>query len=227
MRNKGIILLAKIILIISLPVFLIFSSLHIATNDMNFFQNKYEEYNVTEVTGIKLEGLMEVTKELMDYLKGDRDDILIYEEINGQARQVFMERELLHLEDVQLLFIKSYVVRNISAILSILAIIYLFLYSKKSLAKGLIFSSLIPIGIMIVLGIIISINFYDSFTVFHKILFTNDLWLLNPKTEVLIQMYPLDFFKSISLRILIYFVTGLVASLGLGIFLKNRLKSVK
>ncbi len=222
MKTKSIILF-KIILIISLPIFLLFSSLHIAINDLNFFEHKYEEYNVTEVTGISLQGLMEVTKELLDYLKGERDDILIYKEINGQTREVFREREVLHLKDVELLFEKSYLVRNISIILSLIAVIYLYLYDKKALYKGLIYSALISISGMILLAVIISTNFNTSFNIFHEILFTNDLWLLDPKTEVLIQMYPLNFFKSIALRIFIYFITGLILSLSLGIFMRCKI----
>lgn len=223
MKNHGIIFI-KIIVIISLPISILFTSLHIATNDLNFFQEKYNEYNISKVTGMSSEGLMDVTVELLDYLSGERDNMVIYEEVNGQNRQVFGERELMHLNDVQLLFNKSYMIRNICIIVALVSIIYLFIYNKKALSKSLIYSALIPTGVLIILGAIISIDFYNAFTIFHKILFTNDLWLLNPKTEILIQMYPMDFFEGIALRILTYFIIGLIVSACVGILIKHRFK---
>ena len=37
-------------------------------------------------------------------------------------------------------------------------------------------------------------NFDGLFITFHKIAFTNDLWLLNPNTDVLMALMPLPFF---------------------------------
>ena len=38
------------------------------------------------------------------------------------------------------------------------------------------------------------INFDGLFVTFHKIAFTNDLWLLNPRTDLLVALMPLPFF---------------------------------
>ncbi|MGO1372277.1 MAG: lipoprotein intramolecular transacylase Lit, partial [Senegalia sp. (in: firmicutes)] len=92
--------------------------------------------------------------------------------------------------------------------------------------KLLISASILPLIIMSIFGIAISIDFNKYFTIFHEILFTNDLWLLNPKTDILIQMLPLDFFYSISIRILTYFILQLIIIFLLGFILREKEKSI-
>lgn len=220
MKKKGTYLFS-IMLILVIPILLLLTSVEIATFDLDFFEGKYREYDRPEKTGISHENLMVVTEELLDYLKGDRDDIVIFTEVHGEQRQVFREREIMHLVDVKILFRKGFAIRNISLIIGLLSIIFLFVYDRKKLSKSLIVSSLIPVGIMILLLIPLLLRFYETFNLFHEIFFTNDLWLLDPKTEVLIQMFPLDFFKSIAFRILSYFGVQLAVVLGLGIVISK------
>ena len=40
------------------------------------------------------------------------------------------------------------------------------------------------------------IDFNSLFVLFHKVAFTNDLWLLNPQTDLLIRLMPIEFFIS-------------------------------
>ena len=40
------------------------------------------------------------------------------------------------------------------------------------------------------------IDFDSLFILFHKVAFTNDLWLLNPQTDLLIRLLPIEFFIS-------------------------------
>ncbi|RKD34270.1 TIGR01906 family membrane protein [Thermohalobacter berrensis] len=199
-----------VLLIIFLPLLLLLTNVEIASFDLDYFSKKYDEYNIVEETGMDKETLMGVTKQLLKYLKGDREDIILYANVNGKREQVFERRELLHLKDVKNLYQKGYFIRRISLFISILSILYLTLFTREKLPKALIFTSIIPLGFMLVLAILLSIDFYRYFTYFHEIFFSNDLWLLNPKTDILIQMYPLQFFNSIAYRIITYFVIELV-----------------
>ena len=56
----------------------------------------------------------------------------------------------------------------------------------------------------IVLGIAMAVDFNRAFILFHHLLFTNDLWLLNPMTDVLIQMFPEVFFSDMATAILVW-----------------------
>ena len=51
------------------------------------------------------------------------------------------------------------------------------------------------------LAAIVSTDFTKYFTVFHEIFFDNDLWLLNPNEDLLINIVPEPFFVDTAARI--------------------------
>ncbi|MBS4535444.1 TIGR01906 family membrane protein [Clostridium sp. D2Q-14] len=213
-----------IIFIISLIVTLLLTNVQISTFDRKFFQDKFEEYNISEVTKMEENTLMEVTDEMLKYLKGDRKDLIIEAKIDGRQELVFGEREILHMVDVRNLFKKGFMIRNISLILVIVTLFLIVRFYIKDLYKILIIASIVPTLILFIFGILLSINFNKYFDIFHEILFTNDLWLLNPDTDILIQMLPLDFFNSIAIKTLIYLILQLIIILFLGIILRKKYK---
>jgi len=145
--------------------------------------------------------------EIIDYLKGNRDNLII-EDKDGL---VFEGRELKHMEDVRALFDKGYKIKNILLFTAlVLAVILKYIYKNKILKLlfkgGIIFS-----GILIVVGLIIIFNFNKAFIIFHEILFSNDLWILNPEEDLLIQMLPSNFFSDLGLLIVKrYIITTVV-----------------
>ena len=73
----------------------------------------------------------------------------------------------------------------------------------KELGKN----NLIAIGVFgVFLGcvaIFCAIDFDAFWTLFHQILFRNDLWLLDPTTSVMINMFPLEFFNTLVVQIVV------------------------
>ena len=187
----------KVIIIILLPLALLLTTVELVSFNTDYFVNKYEEYEISKSTGIVIDDLEGITDKLLNYLKDKTDNLEIEKEINGSKRQVFNEKEILHMIDVKDLFIKGKIIRNISMILIIISILYLGIKNKKDLGQAFIMSSALSILSMVTLFLLMYTNFNKYFTYFHEIFFTNDLWLLNPETDVLIQMLPLEFFYSI------------------------------
>lgn len=216
-----------LLLSISLPFVLLMNDVEIATFDLGFYEKKYEEYNIPDVTGIEMKNLMNVTSEMLDYLKGKREDLIMFAEVNGKTEQVFEEREILHMIDVKALFSKGYIIRNIMMIALIISLGWLVVFQRKVIGKALIITSLWPMALMSVLGILMYIDFNKYFTHFHKIFFTNDLWLLDPDTDILIQMLPLEFFSSMAYKILLFFVIELLLILIIGIILRRKSLVIK
>ncbi|KPU26385.1 hypothetical protein TR13x_10400 [Caloranaerobacter sp. TR13] len=217
--------LFAIICIVCLPITMLLMNLEIVTFDISFFKDKYEEYNIENVTGISEENLMLITEKLLDYLKGKRENIIIFTDVGGKIEQVFEERELLHLKDVRELFRKEHVTRNLTLLLSVVSLIYIFYKDKNRLKKILVITSSIQLFLVGMLYILIYSDFYKYFTYFHKILFSNDLWLLNPETDILIQMYPLEFFSSITYRIFVLFLLEILGLLLIALLLPSRKRS--
>lgn len=213
-----------LLLVISLPIFLLLLSIEIASFQMDFFEKKYEEYNISKRTGLSDKDLLEVTEALLDYLKGEREDIILYKNINGIKKMVFEERELLHLRDVKVLYRKGFTIKNTTLLLSLISLFYFIVYRKNKFHMYLFISSILPMIIMIVFSILINTDFYKYFVYFHEILFTNDLWQLNPNTDILIKMYPLNFFYSIAKNISILYISELFILLSISIYLMKKHK---
>jgi len=100
----------------------------------------------------------------------------------------------------------------VSLILVILLSIYFF-KKKKSIAKFFLYGCLI----VIIFGLIVAFTFDKSFILFHIISFNNDLWLLNPEADLLINIFPESFFLNnfilvIGLSIIELFVGYIISS---------------
>jgi len=204
--------LTKILLALSLPVFILLMVFQLSVFDLGYFEKKFVENDTPSVTGLSMQQLMSVSSETLDYLKDKRDNLVIYEELDGKTIQVFEGREIDHMVDVKDLFMTGFAIRNITGIVSLLSTAYLWTKHKQSILHSIRAGSLLFFAIIALIGVFAALDFNKAFTIFHKLLFTNDLWLLNPETDIMIQMLPLDFFMGIGLKIGVMYMTYLLLS---------------
>lgn len=212
---------------ITLPILLLLNSVEIAAFDLDFYSAQYDENQVMENTGIEKEELMNITEKMVDYLKGDRKDLEVYGEVNGQKQLIFDKRDQAHMVDVKDLFSKGFLLRNLSLAFFLIALIYLVFIKgqKRKAAQAIFLSAAITIFIFILLGIIVATDFSKYFDSFHYILFDNDLWRLDPRESILINLVPLGFFQNIMVKIILYFSGGLLICILLsGWYLRNSKK---
>ena len=173
-----------------------------------YFEKEYEKYQVPETVHMEMDDLLEVTDEMMAYLRGEREDLHIMTTVDGQAREFFNYREIAHMEDVQGLFLGAITLRRILLATAVLCVILMAVLKadlKKLLPKCLCMGSGLFFLLAAGLGILISTDFTKYFIIFHKIFFRNDLWILDPSTDLLINIVPEPFFSDTALRIGITF----------------------
>ena len=195
-----------IIIMVCLPICIFLSIMESYAFNEKFYMKSFVKYDVMSTTKMEMKDLGKVTNYLMEYLKNNREDLSIDIEINAKNQEVFGKRERKHLVDVKNLFKKGYIIKKTSFIGCIFAIMVLVKKSKKNFYKGLLHGSIVGIGSIVLIFICIQYDFYRYFTYFHKLLFTNDLWMLDPNKDVLIQMFPLEFFEEIATKIIIIFL---------------------
>ena len=147
----------------------------------------------------------------------------------AKIRRFSGEREKAHMVDVQALYIGARNVRTICLIAAPIFILLAFLISRtnalKVLCKSFLITSGVFLGITAALTIFAVMDFNSFWTSFHHVFFTNDLWLLDPNTDVLIMMVPEQFFFDLVTRIIIRFVSIFVifnAAAFTGLKLYNR-----
>ncbi len=193
-----------------------------------YFESEYTKYDVLDdLPEMTMDDLLDVTHEMMDYLRGDREDLHVWTTMGGEYREFFTPREIAHMEDVRNLFVGAIFLRRVclaAILLSLLAIRLSGGRLRKVLPKTIFGGTLLFFGAAAVLGLIISTNFNRYFIIFHHIFFDNDLWILDPSVDMLINIVPEPFFMDTAARILITFGAGALVVLVLSFLFmrKNR-----
>ena len=186
-----------VLLLIFLPLYIFLKGIEINVFNKNFYLKSYEKYNVEDVSEKTLKELGSITDDLFMYLKCKGDKELL--------KPYFNTREIKHMEDVKILFKRGYILKYISFLLSILIILISIKNKVWKMAKGVFYGIFIWWGLIFLLLSLVLIDFNKYFTYFHTIFFRNDLWILDPNTDLLIQMLPEEFFIAIFIRILLLF----------------------
>lgn len=193
-----------------LLIFLITSIQLVVGMGNGYFRKEYEKYQIPEQISVSMENLLQVTEEMMAYLEGKRENLEIETVIAGQKKEFFNEIEKLHMEDVRILFQRGIALRRMAVVLLLLCCGIFVLRKKPWLDIILrVYRFLFPI-ICIFWGAaagIISANFTEYFIVFHRLLFENEYWWLDPKTSLLVNLVPEPFFIDTAVRILILFLS--------------------
>lgn len=193
--------------VISLCAILI---LFITSIDMNcfnrdFFASEYASMQTAQSLHMSHEDLMKATNVLLDYLQDERTDIIAEIEVYELPRQAFNERETLHMVDVKALYQWALQLRMGAIVVLLLSLSYTVFHKRKDsmemLAKAFSQTALCFLAFVLFLGLWAAVDFTSLWESFHHLFFTNDLWLLNPRTDLMINMFPEDFFFHMVLRI--------------------------
>lgn len=171
----------------------------------SFYRQEYQKLDTAEQIGMSDADLQAATDALLDYLRGKRDDLRVQAVVRGQQREVFNQREILHMADVKTLYLWAMRIGNALLILAVAFYLWAWLGKRdiKTILSGYLQGNYVLLGLIAALGIYAALDFNSFWTGFHKIFFTNDLWLLDPRTDILIQMVPEQFFFDLVMRIVV------------------------
>lgn len=170
-----------------------------------FEKNTQNMRILKDLPAMTMEDLLEVTDEMMDYLRGDREDLHVMTVMDGQEREFFNAREIAHMEDVQGLFLGSHLhPESMFWVLCASALVFMAVTKadmKRLLPPSVCLGTGLFFGLIAALAAIISTDFTKYFIMFHHIFFSNDLWILDPSTDMLINIVPEGFFMDTAGRI--------------------------
>ncbi len=169
---------------------LIALGVYVVSHHENYYMEKYALHHIDTKTGKSMEELRGITKDLIAYLD-DGDD--------AHLSPYFQNHEILHMHDVYGLMKIAKVVRFLVLPgLIVLGLLY------RSLGGSRRLLALVGAGLLLFLvafGGLIAMTFSKSFVLFHEMFFDNDLWLMDPSKDLMIQMLPEDVFSGMALRI--------------------------
>lgn len=198
-----------------LCVMLLISVIDFFSFRLSYYEKMYQINQSASHIQISQEDLMESTIVLLDYLRDDRDNLDINVEINNETVPMFNEREISHMVDVKDLYQNAMTVRNISFVVFILLSLFLFYENSSYFLLEGFKRTLLILGLILIFIVSYAVIDFNSFwNDFHHIFFTNDLWILDPRVDRLINMVPLNFFNGLVTRIIITYGLLLASVMG-------------
>lgn len=198
--------IASLLFLISILFGIIFT----CSFNHSFYQYEYNKSNQAEVIGMSDKDLMKATDTLLDYLENKRDDIVVEATVCDTEREVFNERETLHMVDVKNLCMhaKMAAIGMFAASIVLYGLIYL--KEKKEAMhvymSGIRYALLMIVLFVSMLAIYALCDFYDFWMNFHYLFFDNDLFILDPNTSIMINMFPETFFFDLVMLIMATYV---------------------
>lgn len=201
----------------SFVLMLTLTSVFVVSFNESYFTKMYDKLEVAESVKVDEETLMSVNNLLLDYIKGQEDSLDYLVNIENETVEFFNEKEKDHMVDVQVLYSNALMIRNVSLVFAMLGLLVLFItkdYKNINLIHEILGKVLLSYVLILGTIAIVAVLDFDFFwTSFHELVFTNDLWLLNPMTDRLIMMVPLEFFTG-----LVYRILGLIVVLFTALF---------
>ena len=200
--------------IVAALVFSIWAAVY-GDSHYRFYKKEYQKYEVTKDLDMSIDHVMYVTEHMMNYLIGKEEKLSVVTTVEGKEQDFFNERDRLHMRDVRNLFLGGIKAGIVCLLISVI-ISGTFIKKEKNWKKLFLrtytMALVVWLLIGILLGIAFSVDFTTCFTIFHKIFFTNNLWIFDPATDYMIRMLPEGFFSDMVIRIAEVFGTVLVVS---------------
>ena len=209
----------------ALHFILLLTAVHWVGTDAQLYYSEQMKAGILPAAGITEADLRAADAQLADYLSGrnprtDRmDDPQAW--LPEAQRNAFNERELTHLRDCLYLFDLLRRVRSRLipwAVALILGGAWL-LQDRRQARRCVLLSPVILLLPLTVFAVFAAADFDAAFTLFHKILFRNDLWLLNPATDLLIRICPASMFMHMGVKIALCALAAMAAVTALGVLL--------
>ena len=160
----------------------------------------FQQYARTVELGVLPSRYGDYAKAITRYLDGRADGVTVPDPETGAETPAFSDKENAHLADVRRIVGALKWVRWIGGggVLTALAALYLTAKDKSRVlscaVRGFALAALCLL--LVATGLIIwgAVNFDGLFWTFHQVAFTNNMWLLNPRTDLLMALMPLSFF---------------------------------
>ena len=84
-------------------------------SDMSVYRKEYEKYEVLDELDMTMDDAMYVTREMMDYLRGDKETLSVITEVEGKRQDFFNEQDRFHMKRGQRYFCRRAAIENCGA----------------------------------------------------------------------------------------------------------------
>ena len=163
-------------------------------------------YSEPKYSGLPEEQYPEMGRMIAEYLTGRTDEFqYTYKDENKNIVTCFSPHEADHMADCRELIALAGRLRWLLgfAALALLITGIALRRWRKNFASGMLAGFGAAAAVCLGLTVWGLADFDGLFTAFHHLVFNNDGWLLDPRTDMLIRLMPTDFFVSMGVRVVL------------------------
>ena len=205
--------------VLAIPLFILSASVAWAINDEGLYQQGFEDYNISQRTGISRVDLRAVGAEIRRYFNSSEEPLDVRTRVYGVEQDLFTPREVTHMGDVKVLIQKVYLIMGVAGAFLVAGIIGGIIWYRGSspdkLALLFHWGGWLTLALVMGVGLLALTGFDALFLKFHQISFSNDFWLLDPRTDYLIILFPQGFWFDATIRVALTSVTGALGLVGI------------
>jgi len=221
MLKRSIIIIARILLVLSIPVFLLLTNLYVFMSP-TFLRYEYGKADFPPSPGFTDRERLAVAEKAVTYLRSDAG-IAILRDLKGPQGTLFREKELAHMVDVKVLTRRAFLTHGLLGLVIAfsLGVLLVIRHTPTQISISLLQGSLLTISLLIALMVLVYLNFDWFFVRFHLTFFEGDSWIFD-WSDTLIRLFPERFwFDAASLWGLLTMVEAVI--LGVAAWLCSRL----
>lgn len=187
---------AATLFVAAIPAALILTVVRLMVFDPDYYRNGYERHDVAAATGMSRTELDEATTQIQAYFRGGPPVSLVVQKEWGRE-PLYNAREQQHLADVRDVLNLAFRAQEASLVYLVVAGGALLAFrrpsGRRSLASWAAAGAGLTLALFVVVGLLALSDFNWLWTRLHMIWFSNDLWMLDPRTDYLIRLYPVAF----------------------------------
>ena len=192
-------LVAVALFVVAVPVFLIATNVRAVINAPVLYSYGFDKYDIPAYTGIERGELLSAARQIRDYFNNGEEFLTVGVTWRGiRVENLYDSREVLHMKDVKGLVRGVYRIQEFTGgYLLAFAAAGLLVWRRRfipRLARYAGMGGALTIGLLALVGLGSLTGFDRLFLAFHQVSFSNDLWLLDPRTSYLLAMFPEAFF---------------------------------
>lgn len=190
--------------------------------DSSFYKCEYQSLGTAKkLDNAGAANLDRATDQLLGYLQGKEENLGLVMGTNGED-EYYNEREKAHMVDVKALYEHALTFMAVGFSVGGVLLALSMLYKKRSYLRQTLqtyFWATVGVLVFFVcIGVWAAVDFNHFWISFHHVFFTNDLWILDPRTSRMIVMFEEQLFADLVARILAVFlavVIGAMAAAGI------------
>lgn len=210
--------ISKTVLILTIPFLIFLGAANQIVFDKSYYTSKFSEY------GMNIPKANFLNEKTIDFVSGKTDEL----------PETYNEREKQHLNDIRNIVKKSRIILYIFSLLfiSLLLASAFLIRMNKNLASFignvLAYGSFLAIGLAALLLILINFSFPSAFDSFHTLFFRQGTYTFDPAKEIIVNLYPEQFFMDLGLRISKWalFVSAISIIAGAFLIVKSKTKRI-